>query len=300
MQPEPTACPIRRCKRLQKLLAGAAPKELVIKYATTRDEFEAAFRLVHDLYAMCGFVEPHESGIRARVFEALLSTAVIVAKLGERVIATISVIVDSEFGLPMEEAYAGELAALRDQARVPAEVSGLAVDLEYRNAGIFVRMSKLVLAYALSAGVTDLCVAITPAFASLFSHIMLFEPFGPERSYSSKLNDPVVALRCTLDDAEQRMIDAYGGDGPGTIGHFYASDEHGSVWGSPEAQRLTEEGSMTFEDFEYFFDVRTRLLDDPWLHRRLVALRSHREPVSGFFPRVALKDAETAEDKAAG
>lgn len=186
------AAALKRCRLFDK------NDPVTVKQAETQEELEAAYRLVHHSYVEAGYINPHPSGLRVRIFEVLPQTATFIAIEKGEVVGTISLIVDSPLGLPMEESYREEVNALRRQGRKIAEVSGLAVTKGSRNLGVFVRLCKYATLFAISVGVEDLCIGISPEHAPFFKEVYLFETMGEVRSYSSAKEDPVVALRLDL------------------------------------------------------------------------------------------------------
>ena len=94
--------------------------------ATTIADFEGAFRLAHDRYVWRRYMPPQPSGRRLGVHHVLPSTKVVVAKAEGRVVGTITVVEDSCLGLPMDEAFGGELGLLRERVRRLAEGASLA------------------------------------------------------------------------------------------------------------------------------------------------------------------------------
>jgi hypothetical protein len=201
----------RRVAALKRCRLFSENDPVTVKQAETQEELEAAYRLVHQSYVEAGYMDPHPSGLRVRAFEVLPQTATFIAVENGEVIGTISLIVDSPLGLPMEESYREEVNALRAQGRKIAEVSSLAVAKGSRNLGIFVRLCKYMTLFAISVGVEDLCIAISPEHAPFFKEVYLFETMGEVRSYSSAKEDPVVALRLDLNTFPALCRAAYHG-----------------------------------------------------------------------------------------
>lgn len=201
----------RRVAALKRCRLFSQNDPVTVKQAETREELEAAYRLVHQSYVEAGYIDPHPSGLRVRAFEVLPQTATFVATENGEVIGTISLIVDSPLGLPMEESYRAEVSALRRQGRKIAEVSSLAVAKGSRNLGIFVRLCKYMTLFAISVGVEDLCIAVSPEHAPFFKEVYLFETMGEVRSYSSTKDDPVQALRLDLNTFPALCRAAYQG-----------------------------------------------------------------------------------------
>lgn len=175
--------------------------------AVTEAEREAAFRLVHDQYVARGYIRPDPTGRRVGAHHALPSTRVFIGRIGDEVIATVSLVPDSTLGLPCDDLYAAELAPLRARGRRIAEVSALAIHDRWRDVGLLV-VRKLVQMIALYAdrlaGLDTLCIAVNPRHARFYESCLRFQRFGDVKAYPAVNDAPAVALRLDL-AREMRM-----------------------------------------------------------------------------------------------
>lgn len=174
------------------------PPGLVIERATTQEDLEQAYRLVHDSYVDAGYIDPHPSGLRVRAVSALPHCAMFVAKVDGRVVGTLSMIADSPLGLPMEKCFRKEIRALRAQGRLIVEASDLSVAKDHRDLRVLTELSRCVMAHALYVGADDIVIAVSPEHSAYFQGIMQFESFGDARSYSTDKADIVEAKRLSL------------------------------------------------------------------------------------------------------
>src|SRR5258708_4736574 len=78
----------------------------------------------------CTVMIPQSHGIRATKFHVLPTTSVIVALWDGEIIATASIIQDSELHLPADSIF--DLSGLRQRTRGLVEVSALAIDKAFR------------------------------------------------------------------------------------------------------------------------------------------------------------------------
>lgn len=253
--PHRRAVYMKRCK----LFNSEIDQTFEIGYAETREDLESALRLIHDCYVESGYIDPQPSGMRLRLFEALPQTVTIIAKREERVVATVSLVVDSAFGLPMEESFGKEIDELRAQGHLVAETTGLAVDKSSRDLGVFARITKLMIAYALHAGVHDICIGVNPEHAGFYTEAILFEPLGSLRSYSSSKEDPVIGLRLNLDGYQSRLWQTYiHSDSDWNLYSFFFGA--GSLWKREDAKRIVKTPVMTPELLRHFFVEKTAIL----------------------------------------
>jgi hypothetical protein len=166
--------------------------------AHTAADFEGAFRLLHDRYVEVGYMQPHPSGRRLGVFNALPSTKVFVARAEGRVIATVTLVQDSSLGLPMDQSYREELDVLRAQGRRLGEAATLTVDGAYREWGfpILMRLYRTLIIYAATtARLTDLCLVVIPTHKRFYQTFFGVRELGPVRPYPRINHTRVVGLR---------------------------------------------------------------------------------------------------------
>lgn len=165
------------------------------------DDFDGAFRLLHDRYVEGGYMAPHPSGRRLGIYNALPSTKVFVARAEGRVIATVALVQDSSVGMPMDQSYREELDAIRARGRRLGEASTLTVDPAYRASGfaILMRLYRLLIVYAAKiARLNDLCLTVAPHHARFYRTFFGVRELGPLRPYPRINNTRVLGLRGDL------------------------------------------------------------------------------------------------------
>ena len=190
----------RRVKIFQRFRAfkPETPDGLVVKRATTVEELEAGYRLVHECFVDSGYIEPHPTGLRVRAFSALPDTALYLALADGRVVGTLSMIADGPLGLPMDGPFGLEIARLRRMGRRLVEVSDLAIAKDYRNLRVLTELTRCAMAHAVTIGADDAVVAVSPSHSGFFEGILQFEPLGDARPYSAEKNDIVEGKRLSL------------------------------------------------------------------------------------------------------
>ena len=178
-------------------------KDITVQVASTVGDLEAAAAILHDAYVERGYIPAHPSGVRVTPHMLLPSTTTFVAKQGDRVIATMSLILDGPLGLPMEYSYGEEVDALRAQGRRLAEVGSLCVATGYRRRGITVLLNKLMWRCADELlKVDDLLIAVRRGAEDIYRGVLAFHRIGPARVYPGldKLAI-VIPMRLTLPTA---------------------------------------------------------------------------------------------------
>jgi hypothetical protein len=162
-------------------------------------------------------------------------TYLFVAKRGDEVIGTMTLIGDSERGLPMDSIYCEELAPLRRRGRRLAEVGALCTRAQARRSGVTFLLNKIMWFLALRAGFDELVIAIHPCAEELYRAWMMFERVGGERRYPGLRRQAVAVAMCLdLRQWDERARVAFGTearDGANPY-HVYVERQH------PQIERL--------------------------------------------------------------
>jgi len=169
--------------------------------ATTIADFEGAFRLLHERYVWRRYMLPQPSGRRLGLHHVLPSTKVVVAKAEDRVVGTITIVEDSCVGLPMDEAFGGELGRLRERGRRLAEGASLAAGRVDGVPGvaIVVRLLRMAVLYAARIARRDeLCFVVRPRHREFYLNLFPFRRFREMRFYPRIGGADVIGLRLDL------------------------------------------------------------------------------------------------------
>jgi ribosomal protein S18 acetylase RimI-like enzyme len=247
---------------------------LDVGLAADTHTLDEAFRLVHDQYAWRGYIDPVPSGRRVTVYHALPSTRIFAALSGGKVVGTLTLLQDSVLPLPMEELYAAELDALRQDGRQVGEVSALATDRACRRAGleVVVRLMRALVIYAAElARLDDLCIAVNPRHVDFYQRYLRFQRLGALRAYRKVKGAPAVALRLDLDFVRRltRAVQAGRVAGNPVYDFFFGQEHHQRT-----VRRLREEVArtgLTPQQFGYFFGDGHALADATPAARQVIA-----------------------------
>ena len=189
--------------------------------AITRTELDAASRLVHRCYLERGYVQPSGDGRHVSPYLAMPSAAIFVARAADDVVATVSLLEDSELQLPCDELYPAEMSMLRATGVRMAEVSALAVSEAHRGVALDAMRSliRVVGVYGRDlAGVDHLCIAVNPRHASFYESRLRFRRFGDLKAYGAVNGAPAVGLLLDL-----RQMDRPLGEDPFVVSLFGAA-----------------------------------------------------------------------------
>ncbi len=252
----------------------------------------AAYRLVYELYLEKEYAMPHPSRMWLSLFDALPETTTLVVKEHGEVVAALTVVFDSAFGLPADRLYRREIDAMRRGGRRPAEIISFGICAHAgRGSEILVRLFDMVYVLARHVrGATDLLNTVNPRHAGFYRRTLLFRKAGEVRDYDKVGGAPAVLLRLDLDLADESHRQAHR---PGAARQeksrtlyrmFHSPDETESV-----TQTLRRSlRPMSERELRYFFMHKTRLLAE--------APAAQRHHVEDCYPFYHLVD-ETADTR---
>lgn len=173
-----------------------------IELASQGEELFAAFSLVYRTYLRTGLVHPNPFHMRVTPYHLLPSTDVIVAKAPERsnVVCTLSLVADGKLGLPIESAFAEEVAERRRRGVRLAEVTSLADqrDVDEAEPSPLLKVMGFMAQRAKRRGIDELLITVHPHHMKFYQRFIGFELLGEERPYGSVLDKPAVALSLDL------------------------------------------------------------------------------------------------------
>ena len=137
-----------------------------IQLASQGEELFAAFSLVYRTYLRTGLVHPNPFHMRVTPYHLLPSTDVIVAKAPERsnVVCTLSQVADGKLGLPIESAFAEEVAERRRRGVRLAEVTSLADqrDVDEAEPSPLLKVMGFMAQRAKRRGIDELLITVHP------------------------------------------------------------------------------------------------------------------------------------------
>lgn len=257
---------------------------VTFKIAKTLEEKEAAFRLVHDMYVRRGIVNPNGNVWRLSVFHLIPTTTIFIAKCGDRVIGTVSLIEDSPLGVPMEDTHPKEILSLRLAGLRFAEVGSLAVAHERRGKGVSLMLYNILLRWARQYRlVRNLAIAVHPKIETFFTVIFLFKRMGSVQPYKTLNGALSVPLCVDLSSALSRFRGIY--DRPSmhvgrgrvslNIYNFFYADRVGNMLLpdiSPFSPSLKAPPEWSYQEILSIFKKSgVKIKDLPRQHRRVLS-----------------------------
>jgi hypothetical protein len=222
---------------------------LEVKIAESREEMEGAFRLLYGIYSKAGYIKEHiqtnASELYVNLYMLLPGTRMFIVKKGEQVVATMSAVMDSSFGLPIDEIFPEEMTELRTRSSVPdkhvvslgkffwnsreahrlvefvnrqgarlAELTAFAQDVSVQATSSFLDLMKLAFKYGLMISLNSYVIEVTPNHAPFYQRFWRFKPFATGKLFPGD-NAPAVAMSCDSLPFIQSFTKAE--DGSGTM-----------------------------------------------------------------------------------
>lgn len=257
-----------RHQLLRKMITAPDPSDhgVIYKIASTQHELEAAFSLLHNCYVATGFISPEPHGLRCNLYSILPYTTIIIAKKGDEIIGTVSLIKDSSLGFPSDKNYKNENDFYRSKQAQMVEISALAVHPRFRKTKdsnqISLYLMKYLYHYTFNfMGCDTLCATVHPRTYDFYRGLLGFEKNGEIMSYEFVRG--ALAMHITLDmpSFRSKWIPENYPANKANFGCFLNSD-------SPEFMRYPKRKSellldpvFTKEMLRYFAVTKTSLAE---------------------------------------
>lgn len=240
------------------------PTNLVFKIAETKEELESALVMLHDAYVDIGLLgKPDPSRIRVTPYHALPSTTTIVGKVGDEVVATMTIVKDSPMGLALDT-YA-DLTELRKGGDRIAEISALAIKPGYRGK-LLLHLMKFMYEICVNyLGINHIVCTLTKRTKNheLYESILFFTPFREQKQVISHSlnNNSLIAMHLNLDTAYISFEKHYSGRSKKKDLFQFFTKSMLECNRFPERHfNMVNFAAMNLENFRYFFTERTSVL----------------------------------------
>jgi hypothetical protein len=222
----------------RSIMVAGTGRTLEVRIASERADLESAYQMLAANYQARGYEAPSTKLLRYTPYHVLPDTITIVAKHGDRVVATLSVVPDTSLlGLPMECAYGSEIADLRSRGCKLGEATSLADrDLSTREfIQVFKTFIKLGIQYHARLGGNSWVITVNPRHSNFYRKVIGFEPLGPRRTYPMVQDHPAEAF---VGDVEKMKANA--------------PEMHRFVFGEPLPDPILEAPPWSAEQVAYF------------------------------------------------
>ncbi|MBC7974678.1 MAG: hypothetical protein H7138_06795, partial [Myxococcales bacterium] len=152
-----------------------------LKLAETASELEQSYRILHDVYMESGIVRPDPRGVRILPQFLLPTTWTMIASDRGRVVATSTLIGDSELGLPAEDTHPEVMGPLRQRGERIMESTGLACLPAYRDSGLVYVLLGATYEVMRQTGMTKMLMRLSPRAAPLYQEAFACESLAEAR-----------------------------------------------------------------------------------------------------------------------
>jgi hypothetical protein len=174
-----------------------------VSVARSSSDYREAFRLVQIAYAWLGIDGVSGPTMRITPQHVLPEATVFIARDEKgRLVGTMTVTLDSDAALPLDNDYPEALAELRAPGRRLAEYGSLAVIQRCKHAGVTTLLAMAANAFSLEVlKATHVVMGVHPKVAPLYRAIYDFSPLGKARSHAA-LEAPVQGMVQELETLE--------------------------------------------------------------------------------------------------
>jgi hypothetical protein len=200
-----------------------------IRLADTRGQRSKASLLINRMYSWRGYQTDGAAGLAVNPNQISL-----VASREEVVFGTLTVGLDSDAGLVVEQLYSDEIEALRAQGRTVCEFGKLAVDQKYGTKDVLAALFHLAFMYAYRLNhVDDIVIEVNPRHVAYYKRMLGFTQAGPQRM-CERVNAPAVLLHLPSSYAAEQIA-LHGGhqttEGRSLYPYFFSSKEEEGLCG---------------------------------------------------------------------
>ncbi len=185
-------------------------RDVRIHLAESQEDVRAALRLVRGAYSSMGKIAPGVAELHVTKHNALPSTLIIVAKRGDRVVGTTSLVRDSPLGLPLDFMPGSKLDEMRTRGLSLCESTDPVCTEEFRGSGLVLYLVRAMVHAALRADVDRLVTAAPPRSALIFEQLLAGERLG-EPAVHPMVHDqkPLAAVQLDLRTCEGRIYERF-------------------------------------------------------------------------------------------
>lgn len=189
-----------------------ADHPLLYEVAGTREQVIEAWHLVYTRYYQSGLIPANPARIHTNAKAQGDHACVVLARHEGTVVSTLTAMLDTPRGLPLDDVYADELASLRARGCRLIEV-GLFADRRKdlaRTTDALLHLMRYAFHFGRLERATDFIVGVHPHHARFYERFFGFTQLGEQRSYATVNNNPVVLLHVPLQlaiDLRRRAVD---------------------------------------------------------------------------------------------
>lgn len=235
-----------------------------IEIASDLNSKMEAYQLMYKLYSNpdINYAKEDSSKMWYSLFNASPYTKTIVVReiSSKKIVATVTIVLDTKLGLPLEENYPTQIKNLRSKNRLCAEIISLGFVEEARGSSeILIQLFKFAyLIYHGVYGATDFLIMIKPRHSLFYEKILFFSAIGEQVNCFKINNKPVVLFHLDLEKAQAKAEKASNDefslkkdDCEEIFKSFLRAQNNNRIMQSLKVK--THHSEMTCEELDYFF-----------------------------------------------
>lgn len=185
------------------------PKDLILKQAETKEEVTQALNLVYQSYIDFNYIDSNEAKLRLTKYNILPTTIILIAKYGNEVVGTLSIVPDSALGFPSELTF--NIDDYRNNYARIAEISSLAIKKGFRKqrGQLLLPLCKLMYQFCTQILKLDgIIVSTIPNVEAFYTDILLFEKNKTHTVELNKYTNDTPTTCCFL-PLNENTVNAY-------------------------------------------------------------------------------------------
>ncbi len=174
----------------------------MMKYniASTLDEIFEAWCIVYKQYLKNNLITPNPFSLFTFPEYISSNSAVVVGKKMNVPVCTVSAVLDSEKGLPLDRYYQRELDKLRGEGKNLVEIGLLADQRKSTNANDITDLMAAIAKFGVYSDHYHYVIGVNPRRINFFKSLFNFEKFGTVKDYSNLKSAPVILLYANAQD----------------------------------------------------------------------------------------------------
>jgi hypothetical protein len=150
--------------------------------------------------------------------------ATFVARNAGGVFGTLTVCIDSPFGLPLDAIYGTELAAFRMTNRRLAELTGFAVDRRLGSREVLGALFHVSYVFGALRGIQDVFIAVHPRHVGFYTRMLRFAVAGAWRFYG-RVSAPARLLHIQVTEVAEHVTRNHIGRSHKTLYSYFCSKD---------------------------------------------------------------------------
>lgn len=217
---------------LKKRLSGnrycfGKHNEYEIIVARNLADRKRAWAMVYRMYREKGYAAEDQDGLWYGMYDVLEKTTTFLVTCKGKDIATLTTVIDSEFGLPSDSLYKDELDIMRQGGRRLCEIISLASEESDSRRGLEIlkHMFKVALVMASKlSDATDFVITVNPHHSGYYEKRLLFQRRGEIRSYGKVGGAPATFMSLDLEALPVNYARRYG-LAEGSLAHHFTDEK---------------------------------------------------------------------------